>query len=96
MIYSVQQNPKHEIDKRIAFLEQIKGYDPSWVSIIFEPSDLIDPDGPVALSNLPINTYQMKLVNVVKYVDGEQLYPLPVNTETSEKVEVVAQAGKVD
>jgi hypothetical protein len=90
MQYQVTANRKHDSSMRTAFLEQIKGYEPEWITLVAGPEDLLDPEGPVSLDNLPVNGYILKLVDVVRFQDGQQLYPVPVvlpdeavNTEES-------------
>lgn len=82
MMFHVRGSRNPDTSYRTAFLEQVRAYDPSWIGIVVEPEDLIDPEGPVAISNLPLNSYHLKLVNSVRYIDGTQLFPVPGTTGT--------------
>jgi len=93
MEFHVQMKPNPDTMYRTAFLEQVKAYDPNWISVVCDTFDLVDPEGPVALSNLPLNSYHLRLVDVVLWKhDGRQLYPEleapPVNTGDKEKTDV--------
>jgi hypothetical protein len=76
MQFVIDPNIKHESDKRVAFMEQIRAWEPDWFAITVGRADLIDPEGPVTLENLRLDPYLLKLVDVVRYEDGEQLYPV--------------------
>lgn len=82
MFFQIQISPTTESMYRTAFLEQMRGYDPKYIGLVFGPDDLIDPDGPIAMSNLPIATAHLRLLNAVRYVDGTQLWPVPGTTGT--------------
>jgi hypothetical protein len=93
MLFQVRATLR-ETSYQTALLEQIRTYNPTWVEIVAGPDDLIDPNGPVALSNLSINSYQLRLVNAVSFVDGRQLFPVPVNTDEPEQEKDVADPGQ--
>lgn len=106
MLFQIQVAAKLESMYRTAFIEQVRAYDPSYVALVVGPEDLVDPDGPIALTNLPFDSYNLKLLNAIRYVDGTQLYPVPGTTGTDLPVVVntvgfreetaVAKAGKSD
>jgi hypothetical protein len=103
VIYQVTQSPTMASDMRIAFLEQIIGYEPNSVVLLAGREDLIDPEGPIAMSNLRLTGYELKMIDVVRFVDGTDVIPIyarhELNTsrvETPAGDEVLAQLGRVD
>jgi hypothetical protein len=80
MYYQIETNPRHEHDKRTAFLQQLRAWDHKGVVIIVGVDDMIDPKGLIELGNFAIEPYYLTLVDRVVYVrdaeSGQQLYPV--------------------
>jgi hypothetical protein len=76
----ISLNPKHESDRITAFLDQISRYGHQ-IEIVFDKTDLIDPDKPVDIDNLPFRQHHLSFVDDVLYLDGERELYLPVNKQ---------------
>lgn len=68
MHVSIDLNPKHESDRLTAFYESLATSGHA-VNLVFENTDLIDPEKEPSLENLGVKPYWLRLSNSVVYRD---------------------------